>query len=84
MLIHNQKVRALAGVPNALQDALGILGIRRVSGSAGQIGCGLIFHVAGFDAKLIYARPFAAALPPGVIRPDALAIRAIVPFGVCR
>ena len=56
MLVHDHEVRVLAGVANALQDALRILRIRCVAGRAGQIGRRLVFLVAGFDAKLIHAR----------------------------
>ena len=57
MLVHDHEVCVLAGVTNALKDALRIPLIRCVSGRAGQIDRRLIFLIAGFDVKLIHAWP---------------------------
>src|SRR5690242_15713732 len=56
MLVDNDEVGVLRGVANALKDAPRILGVGRIGGRTGQIGGGLIFLVASFDAKFAYSR----------------------------
>src|ERR1700678_1469233 len=57
MLVDDHEVCVLAGVTNALKNALRITLIRCVSRCTGQIGRRLVFLVAGLDAKLIHACP---------------------------
>src|SRR5260370_20169105 len=57
MLVHDPEVCVLAGVTNALKEALRIPLIRGVSGRAGQ-SCGrLILLFPYFDAELIHPPP---------------------------
>jgi hypothetical protein len=57
VLVHDHEVGVLAGFADALKDALRILLIWRVSGSARQINRRFVFPIAGFNAKLVHARP---------------------------
>lgn len=69
MLIDHNEVGALAGIPDTLENALGVA---------------LIRFVPGFDIEFINARLGCGGASPGGIRPDAIATSATVPLGVCR
>jgi hypothetical protein len=56
VLIDDHEIGVLTRLPDAAQNAFGILGVGRIGRSSGKIGRGLVVLVAGLDPKLVDTR----------------------------